>query len=148
MVIDFEYWSRYDSGMSPSPLISSLVKVELSIWRVKQDLPLPGGANLAVLRRGRICLADSENYSIVDLEAAEALPLLPISQVRRLSLNAHLFSQFRTLIFALMYRLLIPIFIHVPHLPLPLLMRERNLLHPISTLVKNLRSFLSDSTSS
>jgi hypothetical protein len=26
-------------------------------------------------------MADAENYSIVDLEAAEGLPLLPISQV-------------------------------------------------------------------
>ncbi|GAA5933539.1 uncharacterized protein JCM15063_001342 [Sporobolomyces koalae] len=45
-----------------------------------KDLPLPDGANLSVLRRKRLCIADSENYSIVDLEAAEAWPLLPVSQ--------------------------------------------------------------------
>ncbi|BGP33373.1 hypothetical protein JCM10296v2_005173 [Rhodotorula toruloides] len=45
-----------------------------------KDLPLPNGALIASLRRDRICIADAENYSIVDLEAAEALPLLPISQ--------------------------------------------------------------------
>ncbi|CEQ41527.1 SPOSA6832_03250, partial [Sporobolomyces salmonicolor] len=49
-----------------------------------KDLPLPGGALISVLRRGRICIADAENYSIVDLEAAEALPLLPISQAPNL----------------------------------------------------------------
>ncbi|GAA5879657.1 hypothetical protein JCM3774_002398 [Rhodotorula dairenensis] len=45
-----------------------------------KDLPLPTGALIAVLRQNRICMADAENYSIVDLEAAEGLPLLPISQ--------------------------------------------------------------------
>ncbi|GAA5872000.1 hypothetical protein JCM1840_004768 [Sporobolomyces johnsonii] len=49
-----------------------------------KDLPLRGGALISVLRRGRICIADAENYSIVDLEAAEALPLLPISQAPNL----------------------------------------------------------------
>jgi hypothetical protein len=28
-----------------------------------------------------VCIADAENYSIIDLENAHALPLLPISQV-------------------------------------------------------------------
>ncbi|GAA5867831.1 hypothetical protein JCM8547_003390 [Rhodosporidiobolus lusitaniae] len=45
-----------------------------------KDLPLRGGAHVSILRSGRLCIADSENYSIVDLEAAEALPFLPISQ--------------------------------------------------------------------
>ncbi|TNY19371.1 hypothetical protein DMC30DRAFT_448017 [Rhodotorula diobovata] len=45
-----------------------------------KDLPLRSGALVSVFRRGRACVADAENYSIVDLEAAEALPLLPISQ--------------------------------------------------------------------
>ncbi|GAA6019435.1 hypothetical protein JCM8202_001808 [Rhodotorula sphaerocarpa] len=45
-----------------------------------KDLPLPSGALTAVLRRDRICLADAENYSIVDLDAAEGFALLPISQ--------------------------------------------------------------------
>ncbi|GAA5906255.1 hypothetical protein JCM6882_006088 [Rhodosporidiobolus microsporus] len=49
------------------------------IERIK-DLPLRGGALITLLRNSRICIADAENYSIVDLEAAEALPLLPISQ--------------------------------------------------------------------
>ncbi|GAA5825001.1 hypothetical protein JCM11251_006058 [Rhodosporidiobolus azoricus] len=47
--------------------------------RIK-DLPLRGGALLSLLRHSRICIADAENYSIIDLDAAEALPLLPISQ--------------------------------------------------------------------
>ncbi|GAA6028594.1 hypothetical protein JCM8097_007301 [Rhodosporidiobolus ruineniae] len=46
-----------------------------------KDLPLRGGALVSVLRKNHICIADAENYSIVDLVAAEALPLLPISQV-------------------------------------------------------------------
>ncbi|BGP17675.1 hypothetical protein JCM10213v2_005713 [Rhodosporidiobolus nylandii] len=46
-----------------------------------KDLPLRGGALEAVFRHSRVCIADAENYSIVDLSAAEALPLLPISQV-------------------------------------------------------------------
>jgi hypothetical protein len=33
-----------------------------------------------VFRRGRACIADTANYSIIDLDAAIALPLLPISQ--------------------------------------------------------------------
>ncbi|GAA5939746.1 hypothetical protein JCM3775_001615 [Rhodotorula graminis] len=45
-----------------------------------KDLPLRSGALVSVFRRGRACVADAENYSIVDLQAAEALPLLPISQ--------------------------------------------------------------------
>ncbi|GAA6015822.1 hypothetical protein JCM10207_008808 [Rhodosporidiobolus poonsookiae] len=46
-----------------------------------KDLPLRGGAVISILRHGRLCIADTENYSIVDLDAAEALPLLPISQI-------------------------------------------------------------------
>ncbi|SGZ31858.1 BQ5605_C042g12021 [Microbotryum silenes-dioicae] len=49
-----------------------------------RDLPLRGGAVLCVLRRGHVCLADTENYSIIDLDAAVALPLLPISQAPNL----------------------------------------------------------------
>ncbi|GAA6016850.1 hypothetical protein JCM11491_001827 [Sporobolomyces phaffii] len=45
-----------------------------------KDLPLPDGATVAALRNGKVCIADGENYSIVDLDAAEAWPLLPISQ--------------------------------------------------------------------
>ncbi|GAA5972182.1 hypothetical protein JCM11641_002531 [Rhodosporidiobolus odoratus] len=45
-----------------------------------KDLPLRSGALVSVYRHARLCIADTENYSIVDLEAAEALPLLPISQ--------------------------------------------------------------------
>ncbi|GJN90241.1 hypothetical protein Rhopal_003240-T1 [Rhodotorula paludigena] len=45
-----------------------------------KDLPLRSGALVSVFRNGRACIADTENYSIIDLEAAEALPLLPISQ--------------------------------------------------------------------
>ncbi|SCV74998.1 BQ2448_8027 [Microbotryum intermedium] len=49
-----------------------------------RDLPLRGGAVLCVFRRGHVCLADTENYSIIDLDAAVALPLLPISQAPNL----------------------------------------------------------------
>ncbi|GAA5979077.1 hypothetical protein JCM5350_007058 [Sporobolomyces pararoseus] len=52
-----------------------------------KDLPLPpaneiGGGLVQVCRlsRGKVCIADKENYSLVDLEQAEAFPLLPISQ--------------------------------------------------------------------
>lgn len=58
----------------------SLPSIRNTLTRITQDLPLPNGALVASLRRDRVCIADAENYSIVDLEAAEALPLLPISQ--------------------------------------------------------------------
>ncbi|KAL8283319.1 hypothetical protein RQP46_005729 [Phenoliferia psychrophenolica] len=45
-----------------------------------KDLPLRGGALVSVFRRNHVCIADAENYSIIDLENAVALPLLPISQ--------------------------------------------------------------------
>ncbi|KAK4050303.1 hypothetical protein OIV83_003624 [Microbotryomycetes sp. JL201] len=44
-----------------------------------KDLPL-SGTLMAVLRGRYVCTADKENYSIIDLDAAVALPLLPISQ--------------------------------------------------------------------
>ncbi|KAK4052008.1 hypothetical protein OIO90_004538 [Microbotryomycetes sp. JL221] len=44
-----------------------------------KDLPL-NGVLMAVLRGRHVCTADTDNYSIVDLDAAVALPLLPISQ--------------------------------------------------------------------
>lgn len=45
-----------------------------------QEIPLPQGATLA-RRTGRsLCVADKENYNIIDLESAAFLPLLPLSQ--------------------------------------------------------------------
>lgn len=40
-----------------------------------------GGAYVAVLRRRHLCIADLENYSIIDLDESRLMPLLPISQV-------------------------------------------------------------------
>ncbi|GAA5907483.1 uncharacterized protein JCM6883_001219 [Sporobolomyces salmoneus] len=48
-----------------------------------KELPLPPDSQtiqLVVLKGKKLCLADQENYLIIDLERAEALPLLPISQ--------------------------------------------------------------------
>ncbi|KAI0266122.1 hypothetical protein BC834DRAFT_875574 [Gloeopeniophorella convolvens] len=47
----------------------------------QKEVPLPGGAFLA-RRIGRaLCIADREQYSLVDLEAVTATAILPISQV-------------------------------------------------------------------
>ncbi|KAM0786374.1 hypothetical protein ACM66B_001842 [Microbotryomycetes sp. NB124-2] len=45
-----------------------------------KDLPLLG-ALMAVLRGRHVCTADKDNYSVIDLNEAVALPLLPISQM-------------------------------------------------------------------
>lgn len=52
---------------------------QYSIEQIK-DLPLRTTAILGVLRRNYLCIADSVNYSMVDLEAATLIPLVPISQ--------------------------------------------------------------------
>ena len=45
-----------------------------------KDIPLPGRIRLAK-RSGRfLCIADDENYNMIDLETASFLPLLPVSQ--------------------------------------------------------------------
>ena len=44
------------------------------------ELPLRTTAILGVLRRSFLCIADSVNYSIVDLNEKTLVPLLPISQ--------------------------------------------------------------------
>ncbi|KAM0748698.1 hypothetical protein T439DRAFT_70364 [Meredithblackwellia eburnea MCA 4105] len=45
-----------------------------------RDLPLPEGALVSTFRKQHICVADTENYYVVDLANAVAIPLLPISQ--------------------------------------------------------------------
>ncbi|ORY74073.1 hypothetical protein BCR35DRAFT_293491 [Leucosporidium creatinivorum] len=75
-------------GGSPDAMhICAITKRTLHLLKVTnegvtrlKDLPLPGGAFISVLRRGYVCIADVEMYSIIDLENAHALPLLPISQ--------------------------------------------------------------------
>ena len=45
-----------------------------------QEIPLPYGATLA-RRIGRsLCIADKENYNMVDLEGASLFPIIPLSQ--------------------------------------------------------------------
>lgn len=46
-----------------------------------KELPLRGGALLSVFRNLHVCIADQENYFMVDLENQVAWPLVPISQV-------------------------------------------------------------------
>ena len=46
-----------------------------------QDIPLPGGAFFARRIGMSLCIADREQYILVNLSAATATPILPISQV-------------------------------------------------------------------
>jgi len=47
---------------------------------LQKEIPLPYGGILA-RRTGRyLCIADKENYNMIDLEAASLFPLLPVSQ--------------------------------------------------------------------
>ncbi|KAI0918331.1 hypothetical protein AcV5_002343 [Taiwanofungus camphoratus] len=46
----------------------------------QKEIPLPSGGILA-RRTGRyLCIADKENYNMIDLEMASLIPLLPLSQ--------------------------------------------------------------------
>ncbi|KAI5477112.1 TGF beta receptor associated protein [Pseudohyphozyma bogoriensis] len=45
-----------------------------------KELALRSGALISVFRKRHVCIADAENYSIIDFDAEMALPLLPISQ--------------------------------------------------------------------
>lgn len=69
---------RCDARQGGSTL--SIDRDDMSSPPSSKELPLRGGALLSVFRRGRACIADTANYSIIDLDAAIALPLLPISQ--------------------------------------------------------------------
>ncbi|KAF5379248.1 hypothetical protein D9615_005933 [Tricholomella constricta] len=47
-----------------------------------KEIPLPQGATLA-RRIGRsLCIADKENYNVVDLEGASLYPIIPVSQAQ------------------------------------------------------------------
>lgn len=46
----------------------------------QKEIPLPGGASLAKRSGSTLYIADGENYSLVNLEQAISMPLLPISQ--------------------------------------------------------------------
>ncbi|CAL1698814.1 unnamed protein product [Somion occarium] len=46
----------------------------------QKEIPLPNGGMLARRTGKYLCVADRENYNIINLESAEMLPLLPLSQ--------------------------------------------------------------------
>jgi len=46
----------------------------------QKDIPLPSGASFAKRSGSTLCIADRENYCVVDLEKAVSIPLIPISQ--------------------------------------------------------------------
>ncbi|KAL6298204.1 hypothetical protein BKA93DRAFT_744633 [Sparassis latifolia] len=46
----------------------------------QKEIPLPLGGALARRTGHYLCLADSEHYNIIDLEAASLFPVLPVSQ--------------------------------------------------------------------
>ncbi|KAI0786298.1 hypothetical protein C8Q75DRAFT_721587 [Abortiporus biennis] len=49
---------------------------------LQKEIPLQTGASISLARRsGRfLCLADKENYNVIDLNAASMIPLMPLSQ--------------------------------------------------------------------
>ncbi|KAF8591308.1 hypothetical protein K439DRAFT_1402474 [Ramaria rubella] len=46
----------------------------------RKEIPLPNGATLARLSNKHLCVADEENYNVIDLDTANMIPLLPLSQ--------------------------------------------------------------------
>ena len=45
-----------------------------------QEIPLPKGATLARLSTKYLCIADHENYNIINLESTSLIVLMPLSQ--------------------------------------------------------------------
>ncbi|KAJ3538976.1 hypothetical protein NM688_g6433 [Phlebia brevispora] len=46
----------------------------------QKDIPLPSGATLARRTGRHLCVADHDNYNMIDLDAGLLFPLLPLSQ--------------------------------------------------------------------
>ena len=53
-----------------------LIKAEI----LSQEIPLPSGATVARRTGKHLCVADQDNYNIIDLDAGMLFPLLPLSQ--------------------------------------------------------------------
>lgn len=79
------------SNAPPSPYIvfekdcssrrsSFQIHIEPKLILYQQEIPLPNGGMLARRTGKYLCVADRENYNIINLESAEMLPLLPLSQ--------------------------------------------------------------------
>ncbi|OCH89285.1 hypothetical protein OBBRIDRAFT_732893 [Obba rivulosa] len=47
---------------------------------LQKEIPLPSGGILARRTGRHLCIADRENYNVIDLEAASFFPILPVSQ--------------------------------------------------------------------
>ncbi|TFK73513.1 hypothetical protein BDN72DRAFT_834644 [Pluteus cervinus] len=67
---------------------SSIVMYALTEQQLfyRKEMPFPQSATLARRSGYALCIADKENYNIVDLEAASAFPILPLSQAADQSL--------------------------------------------------------------
>jgi vacuolar protein sorting-associated protein 3 len=51
-----------------------------SLSKLIQEIPLPQGVTLARRTGPYLCIADRENYSVIDLGKASLFPILPVSQ--------------------------------------------------------------------
>lgn len=79
--------SLTDPPVAVAPIEFSIIKrTNIALYSLRdklsyqKEIPLPQGATLA-RRSGRaLCVADKENYNMIDLELASLIPLFPLSQ--------------------------------------------------------------------
>ncbi|KAG5646381.1 hypothetical protein DXG03_003704 [Asterophora parasitica] len=91
--VDHEHLKR------PPPSISGPVPVEgvnfsiikrtgIAMYTMRErlsfikEIPLPQGASIARRIGHSLCIADKENYNVVDLEGAALFPIIPVSQAQ------------------------------------------------------------------
>jgi len=90
MAVDEQHIRRAPPSDIPQPVdpieFCVVKRSSISLYRLHErlfflkEIPLPSGGTLA-RRTGRyLCVADKENYNVIDLEAASLVPLLPLSQ--------------------------------------------------------------------
>ncbi|THU80066.1 hypothetical protein K435DRAFT_823770 [Dendrothele bispora CBS 962.96] len=77
-----------NSAPIPQPVDLCIVKRNaLSLYALREklfyqkEIPFPPGGTLARRIGPALCIADKENYNVVNLEKAESFPLLPLCQV-------------------------------------------------------------------
>lgn len=78
---------RTDSSQPTEPVEFCVVKRNaIALYSLRErlyfqkEIPLPSGGILAKRTGQYLCVADKENYNVIDLEAASLVPLLPLSQ--------------------------------------------------------------------